>query len=312
MQHHGTWQTLFHCGREVTAVTASIVRAKFSSLRRTPYTIPQGTLIIATGFGSYPALYEPQDLYFRAHGYDVRYARSLLRKANPELYEKLDRFFGMQGYAKPLIRYILRNLELTIPEIPLAISAFEEEVRDIAASTDRPITLLGHSLGGIVIAAAMPKIGHLVRRAVLLGSPFDASHVFPFLVELACDICQFSLNPLSQELATIIDLVEDPDPELRSKMLTITVPGDRLAPPEAGGLPNVLMASYEPRGLLNSHAGMIFDYPCMKLARTFFELDSEDTPPAETLGRRFPQFRLERRTLAELPNFEHYRRDRAA
>lgn len=53
--------------------------------------------------------------------------------------------------------------------------ALEQRVTEITDTTERKISLIGHSLGGIYVRAIAHRQPHNVRQIITLGSPFNAS-----------------------------------------------------------------------------------------------------------------------------------------
>jgi len=161
------------------------------------------------------------------------------------------------------------------PNLSLDVERFEKEVRGHLAK-NVPVTLIGHSLGGLCSTAIFTKLQFKLHRLILLGVPFNELDVPPFLKRAVAKWCGLTLDPPCKVVKSIIHFARNAPDTAFKNILYITVSGDKIAPPGKGGLPRALVALHKPAGTLNTHGGMIFDdTTTLKLITDFIELESQ-------------------------------------
>lgn len=91
----------------------------------------------------------------------------------------------------PFLSGIGRNADC--PDVLLEI--LEERVASIAGETGRPVTLIGHSLGGIMARALAVKRPEIVSQVITLGAPVRPGEVHPLVLSLIRAVARVTPSP---------------------------------------------------------------------------------------------------------------------
>ena len=281
----------YEVGCEVAAIATHAILheqwrgATFVAYKVAPFLAPEpphkkyGKILVLSGYGSRTRYYHSMQQQLEMRGYEVHFSRAMLK-------------YG-----------------ITIPQFPEVVQSVAEEIAQLGY-----VNIVAHSIGGLVslplYAAINRKLSRRygINRMAILGTPYDASHVFPFLREAVLYTCNLSIDPLSQSLRPGVEMIMEGDEHVLKNILFITVHNDPLAPIDVG-LPGVLGVSHHPWWrLTNTHSCFMFHWRTIALIDQFFRLPNpENTIEVQhELQLEHPAAHFWRITPEEHPFFQKF------
>jgi hypothetical protein len=283
--------TFYEVGCELAAVATHTAMHEswrgvtFAARNLAPFLVPEPPrkqhekILVLTGYGSYPRYYHSMQDQLERRGYEVHFSRAMLK-------------YGF-----------------TLPQFPEVVNQVADEVVQLGY-----VNIIAHSVGGLIslplYAAVRRKLLRQsgIYRMAILGTPYDTSHVFPFLKKAVMYTCNLSIDPLCDSLTPGVEMIMEGNARVLKNILFITVHHDPLAP-AGGGLPGVLGVSHHPWWrLANTHSCFIFHWRTIALIDQFFRLLAPENAieVQDELQREHPEAHFWRITPEEHPFFHQF------
>lgn len=140
-------------------------------------------------------------------------------------------YYGLWDYfEKRKYRSFLADFGINVRRFTTSMKIVEQEITELFQPHEQ-VTIIGHSLGGAigVAALALSPIGKRIKRVIALGTPFLGCPWKPLelLVRFTTGISEKTFHQNRKKIK-----------EVSHKIISISSPYDKIAPPECCRIPN--------------------------------------------------------------------------